>query len=63
MLKDQKKYEEAYRYLTSIINNDKDRITPYLVYLYGLRAFVLEKMGRAQEAEQDLLKIGYSLEI
>lgn len=63
LLKDQKKYEEAYRYITGIINNDKDNGNPYLVYLYGVRAFVLERLGRAQEAEQDLLKIGYSLEI
>lgn len=60
LLKEQKKYENAYRYISEIIAKSKE--DPYIEYLYGLRASILKKMGRFHEAEQDLLKIEYSLE-
>ncbi len=59
-LKEAKRYEEAYRCITGIITNDKNN--PYLQYLYALRSSVLEKMGKIKEAEDDLLKIEYSLD-
>ncbi|MBI5144081.1 MAG: transglutaminase domain-containing protein [Candidatus Omnitrophica bacterium] len=59
-LKDQNKYEEAYRYITDILT--KNKASPYIEYLYGLRASILEKMGRSKEAEQDLLKIKHALD-
>lgn len=60
-LKEEKRYEEAYRYITSIINKNIPN-NPYIKYLYGLRAEILNKMGRSEEAQADLLQIEYMLE-
>lgn len=60
-LKKQKRYEDAYRYITDIITKE-EKSNRYLEYLYGLRSIVLKKLGRFKESEEDLSKIGYSLD-
>lgn len=57
---DPKKYRGSYRQISNLI--DLDNKNPYIEYLYGLRATILKEMGRPDEAEQDLLKIRYSLD-
>lgn len=60
LLKDTKKYTEALEYIGAVI--DKDKENPYLKYLYGMRAGMLERLGKTKEAEEDLLKIEYLIE-
>jgi len=60
LLKDEGKYEEARAYITGVL--DKEKNTTYRVFLLGLRARVLEKLGRRREAEKDLESIDYNLE-
>ena len=59
LLKDEGRYNNAYRYLSRLVEIEKTN--PYINYLYGLRANVLRKMDRVKEAEEDLLKIKYLL--
>jgi len=59
-LKDQKRYKDSYDYITSIIEKDKEN--PYREYLYGTKANLLKKMGRLNEAKEDLARIQYSLD-
>ena len=61
LLKDEKRYNDAYRYITGVL--DKDNATPYRKFLVGLRAKVFEKMGRTEEAEKDMLSVQYDLEV
>ncbi|MBL7156740.1 MAG: transglutaminase domain-containing protein [Candidatus Omnitrophica bacterium] len=61
LLKDQKRYEDAYLYITGIISKDKDN--PYMPYLRGQRAQILEKMGKTKEAEEDLMSVEYDLQV
>lgn len=60
-LKDQKKYEDAESYLTSIIENQRESL--FLPYIYGLRASVRNKLGKLKEAESDLTNCEYSMEV
>ena len=59
-LKERKRYDDAYSYITTLIDSKNDN--PYREYLYGLRAAILQKIGRPDEADKDMLKTGYSLE-
>jgi len=61
LLKDQKKYKEAFEHIDGIILRGEDN--PYYGYLLGLRARILEKVGRPLEAEENLKSAEYNLEI
>lgn len=61
LLKEQRKYQEADKYINEIIK--KEQGGPYLPYLLGLRARILEKMGKFKEAEEILKQAQYSLTI
>jgi len=60
LLKDQKRLEETYTYITSILEEGQDN--PYYKYLLGLRARVLQDMGRTEESDRDLLENKYNPE-
>lgn len=59
-LKERKRYDDAHSYITALL--DRKDNNPYRGYLYGLRSVILQKMGRCEEAEKDMLKTEYSLE-
>lgn len=60
-LKNRKRYEEACGYITGLL--DAGEKNPYTAYLYGLRSSVLERLGRSGDADKDLEKIRYSLDL
>ena len=60
LLKDRNKLEEAYSYITGILEEGQDN--PYYKYLLGLRARILQAMGRNEESERDLLENKYNPE-
>lgn len=59
LLKDKREYSKAYKYVSRLIEIENN--SPYIDYLYGLRANLLKKMGRPEKAEEDLLRIKYLL--
>lgn len=60
LLKDRKEYGAALRYIGALL--DKDKENPYIKYLHGLRARILLKIERPEEAEKDLVSVKYDLE-
>ncbi|MGB2706116.1 MAG: transglutaminase-like domain-containing protein [Candidatus Omnitrophota bacterium] len=61
LIKDRGRYRDAYDYITGVLEKDMDN--PYRKFLIGLRAQILEKVGRPREAEEDLKKVKYDLEV